>query len=220
MIIYLYVKTHNKTGLKYLGKTTKTDPHKYPGSGHIWKRHLKKHGYDYTTEILLATEDKNELKDVGLKYSEMWNVVESKDWANLRDESGDGGDTSNTERYILGMKDRNLFGNNNPMYGRSAISEKNLKWYTNGKENVYVTEGTQPDGFSRGRSNLKRKPHTKEHKTKISNSLKGKTAHNRKTVVSPEGLEFKSIKEAANYCNLTISQFKYRMIHKESWRVK
>lgn len=220
MIIYLYVKTHNKTGLKYLGKTTKTDPHKYPGSGHIWRRHLKKHGYDYTTEILLVTEDKNELKDVGLKYSKMWNVVESKDWANLRDESGDGGDTSNTEKYILGMKDRNLFGNNNPMYGRSAVSEKNLKWYTNGKENVYVTEGTQPDGFLRGRSNLKRKPHTKEHKIKISNSLKGKTAHNRKAVVSPEGLEFKSIKEAANYCNLTISQFKYRMIYKGSWCVK
>ena len=45
-------------------------------------------------------------------------------------------------------------GANNPMYGRSAITEKNLKWYTNGKENKYITEGTQLDGFVRGRTNL------------------------------------------------------------------
>jgi len=45
-------------------------------------------------------------------------------------------------------------GKTNPMYGRSAITEKNLKWYTNGKENKYITEGTQPDGFVRGRTNL------------------------------------------------------------------
>lgn len=42
-------------------------------------------------------------------------------------------------------------GKNNPMYGRSAVVEKNLKWYTNDKENIYVTEGTQPNGFRRGR---------------------------------------------------------------------
>jgi hypothetical protein len=42
MTIYLYVKTHNNTGMKYLGKTTKPDPHKYPGSGKRWTRHLKK----------------------------------------------------------------------------------------------------------------------------------------------------------------------------------
>ena len=45
-------------------------------------------------------------------------------------------------------------GANNPMYGRSAITEKNLKWYTNGKENKYITQGTQLDGFVRGRTNL------------------------------------------------------------------
>ena len=35
---YLYVKQHNKTGLKYFGKTTKKDPLKYKGSGLYWKR--------------------------------------------------------------------------------------------------------------------------------------------------------------------------------------
>ena len=55
MCIYLYVKTHRKTGLKYLGKTTKKDPHAYHGSGADWKIHLKEHGYDYDTEIIRET---------------------------------------------------------------------------------------------------------------------------------------------------------------------
>jgi hypothetical protein len=91
-MIYLYVKTHNKTGLKYLGKTIQ-DPYKYPGSGKRWKRHIKKHGKDLTTEILLTTESKEELKETGLFFSKLWNVVESNEWANCKPEEGDGGDT-------------------------------------------------------------------------------------------------------------------------------
>lgn len=220
MTIYLYVKTHNKTGLKYLGKTTRVDPHKYAGSGKKWLRHLKKHGRDYTTEILLATKNDEELRDTGIFFSKLWGVVESKEWANLREESGDGGDTSTTEGYIIGMKNRDTSKERNPMYGRSAITEKNLKWYTNGFENLYLTEGTEPEGFLRGRSNLKRKPHSEEHKIKISRALKGRIAHNRKEVISPDGIRFKSIKEAANYCDLTVSQFKHRMIYNGSWVIK
>jgi len=47
-------------------------------------------------------------------------------------------------------------GTNNPMYGRSVVREKNLKWYTNGLEDKYVTEGTQSDGWVRGRSKLRK----------------------------------------------------------------
>jgi hypothetical protein len=98
MNIYLYKKTHNKTGLQYLGKTTNTDPHKYPGSGIRWTRHLNKHGYDYTTEILFETTSKEELKEKGLYYSELWNIVDSDDWANLRVENGDGGSDKGVKR--------------------------------------------------------------------------------------------------------------------------
>lgn len=41
-MIHLYIKTHNTTGLKYFGKTTK-DPYKYLGSGKHWRAHLKIH---------------------------------------------------------------------------------------------------------------------------------------------------------------------------------
>lgn len=90
MPIYLYVKTHNQTGLKYLGKTTATDPHAYPGSGLIWQGHLKKHGSDYSTKILLETEDPEEIQLVGQYYSALWNIVESDEWANLQPEEGQG----------------------------------------------------------------------------------------------------------------------------------
>ena len=90
-IYYLYMKTHNITGLKYLGYTKQTDPHKYPGSGKRWNKHLRKHGYDYTTQILIETEDKAEIRKWGIHYSKLWNIVQSRKWANLKIENADGG---------------------------------------------------------------------------------------------------------------------------------
>lgn len=88
--MFLYVKTHNKTGLKYLGKTTAKNPHAYKGSGKRWKRHIKKHSYDVTTHILLETNNEHELKETGLFFSKLWNIVESNEWANCKPEEGDG----------------------------------------------------------------------------------------------------------------------------------
>lgn len=90
-MIYLYVKTHNTTGLKYLGKTSAVNPYSYKGSGKYWTNHIKKHGYNVTTEILFQSTDSAEIKQQGLHYSKLWNIVESKEWANLKEESGDGG---------------------------------------------------------------------------------------------------------------------------------
>ena len=49
-MFYLYLKTHNKTGLKYLGYT-KNDPMKYKGSGKYWSNHIKIHGNDVLSLI-------------------------------------------------------------------------------------------------------------------------------------------------------------------------
>lgn len=91
MTIYLYVKTHNKTGLKYLGKTISKDPHKYKGSGSYWTSHIKKHGYDVATEIIKECVTTEEVNKWGLYYSELWDIVNSDVWANLKPEIGDGG---------------------------------------------------------------------------------------------------------------------------------
>jgi len=88
---YLYVKTHNKTGLKYFGKTVSKDPQKYQGSGSYWKKHIKKHGYDVTTEIIGLFNDEKECKKVSTKFSSENDIVKSKKWANLKEETLDGG---------------------------------------------------------------------------------------------------------------------------------
>jgi hypothetical protein len=91
MTIYsLYIKTHQVTGLKYLGQTSKRDPHKYTGSGKYWLRHIKQHGKTWDTEILIESQNKKDIDKLGAYYSDLWNVVESNEWANLKPETGNG----------------------------------------------------------------------------------------------------------------------------------
>jgi len=126
MIIYLYKKTHSKTGLQYLGKTTQ-NPTKYKGSGKVWLSHIKKHGYDVTTEILKICETNEEIKIWGVFYSKIWNVVEDKSWANLKPEEGTGfasGEFNPSKRQDL-RKKRSVrwAGKNNP-----STKEKNKRY--------------------------------------------------------------------------------------------
>lgn len=99
VIYYLMVKTHRITGLKYLCQTTKKDPYKYKGSGLYWVKHLKKHGSDFDTHIILKCYTKSALKEWGLYYSKLWSVVQSKQWANVVEEQGQGGDTMSGTGY-------------------------------------------------------------------------------------------------------------------------
>lgn len=91
----LYIKTHNKTGLKYFGKSKKSFEKfkKYNGSGTYWQKHIKKHGNDITTRIYGVFEDSDDyfrkiLCKVALTFSEDNNIVESDEWANLTSENG------------------------------------------------------------------------------------------------------------------------------------
>ena len=94
---YLYIKTHNLTGLKYFGKTT-NDPYNYYGSGKYWLAHLRKHGYDISTEIVGYYINKDECVKVATTFSTENNIVlavtdnNKKIWANQIVENGlDGG---------------------------------------------------------------------------------------------------------------------------------
>ena len=111
-LTYIYVK-QAPSGLMYLGKTVKNikdNPNCYIGSGEYWKAHIKKHGYTYKdikTWILHETTDVEDLVRCGQYYSRLWNVVESNEWANLKEEDGTGGDTSRNktkEQYRLSNK--------------------------------------------------------------------------------------------------------------------
>lgn len=106
MNIYLYVKTHSKTGLKYLGKTTQ-DPFTYLGSGVDWRAHLKEHGEDHTTEIIRECKSNKELNEWGRYYSDLWNVAESQEWANRIPETGSGScDLETAEKISIKLTGR------------------------------------------------------------------------------------------------------------------
>jgi len=116
-LVYLYIKTHNITQLKYFGKTINENIHNYKGSGLYWKRHIKKHNYNVTTELYgIFYEDDPLLEEVALDFSKRNNIVDSNDWANLTEENGlDGGiikwDENNIKIEALKYKHRSEFKN-------------------------------------------------------------------------------------------------------------
>lgn len=134
---YLYIKTHTITGLKYFGKTTAKNPHAYRGSGTRWLNHLKTHGNTYTTEILGFFTNEEECRKHAFDFSTRYNIVESKEWANLRPETLDGGDTSHTEAYKKSML-------------LESIRRKKWKWWNNGSDQVFA-EMPPNDSYQRGR---------------------------------------------------------------------
>lgn len=132
---YLYVKTHNVTGLKYFGKTTK-DPKKYRGSGKYWLRHIAKHGNDVTTEIVGYFVDKSQCKEAALKFSADHKICESSGWANMIVENGlDGGDTGGSlTRKYSSMSKETKEKLSSSLRGKTAWN-KGLKGSTPGNKN-------------------------------------------------------------------------------------
>lgn len=135
-ITYLYVKTHRKTGLKYLGKTKSTDPHSYKGSGGIWKSHIKEFGYDVETVILRECHSNQEVNKWGRHYSELWNIVESAEWANQIPETGGGGCYSEQSRKRISDK---LKGRPKPP--RTKIHTKRQAEKLRGRPNPKTAKG-------------------------------------------------------------------------------
>lgn len=92
MMTSLYIKTHNKTGLKYFGKTIR-DPFTYPGSGVHWKRHLNVHGNNVHTVVFAWLDDVTQralLEKIALDFSAKHDIANSDKWANQIAENGVG----------------------------------------------------------------------------------------------------------------------------------
>jgi hypothetical protein len=149
-IYYLYRKTHTKTGLKYLGQTSK-DPHKYRGSGSDWLPHLKQFGDFVETEILLVTNSKDVRNHWGRFYSRIWNVVNAQDdfgnkiYANKIPETGAGGGQRFGWPGLTGIK--------NGMYGTSRSGPDN-PFYGKKHTEEYITKSEQRITHNAGKSNI------------------------------------------------------------------
>lgn len=180
MIIYLYIKQHSITGLKYFGKTVSKNPFKYNGSGKYWVRHITKHDKKYVKTIEIWGFDNQDLcTEFALKFSKENNIVESEQWANLKIEDGFQGGSdkgsmseegktnislansgrknphlSNLNKSREGKKPnrRSYVGQGNPNYGKPSAS-KNKSWYHNpiSLEERYFDHNNIAPGFILGR---------------------------------------------------------------------
>jgi len=141
-IYYLYIKTHNITGLKYLGQTSKQDPFLYNGSGKDWKAHLTKFGDSVSTEILAECSSKKELNTLGRYYSTYYKITTSVDeygnriWANRIPETGGGGPP--TEDTIKKLRESQL-GRKKPP--RKKEHTEKIAVIMRGRTNSKTSEG-------------------------------------------------------------------------------
>jgi len=180
----LYLKEHNKTGLKYLGYTKKEDAHKYTGSGVHWKRHIAKHGYDVTTTVLFETECKNELKEKGIQLSQKYGVIDNPEFANLKTEEGVSGEYGQIARKKMSESAKKR-GAPVGAFTSEKVAELNRKTWQDPE-----IRKKRSEGISKALKGKKRAPRSEEFKRLMSEKLKGRSygkglKHNLKAVTCP-----------------------------------
>lgn len=238
-MIYLYLKEHRTTGMKYLGQTNR-DPFKYKGSGKYWRRHLKAHGNNVETTIIGEYHTIEELKVAGEYYSKLWNIVESDEWANLIPETGDGNsDPRLCEAYLEKWK-QGLFSNkgkDNPNFGKTfSVDERQAM--KDGWARKLETEDYAPWNkgmtYDEERLSKLRVPHpkaqgkqqTEEHIAARKESLKGRKpgfkdkTHTEETKQAQRDAALKRPKKQCPHCGKVVAINAYDRWHGDNCKHK
>lgn len=174
----LYVKRHLITGLKYFGVTKREGKYfdSYKGSGKYWKRHIRKHGYNVETIIIdIFDDDDPLLVETALKFSRDNNIVESNEWANLKEENGlDGGSVSDVyteesrKKMSIAKKGKPLTEEHKRKIGEAGLG----RTYTE-ERNRKISE------------NKKGIPRSEETKRKVSETRTGMKVGKQEVVICP-----------------------------------
>lgn len=178
---YLYVKQHTLTGFMYFGKTTKANPRSYLGSGKYWVNHIKKHGKEHVTTKWVSEPfmDKEELVEFALAFSELFDIVESTNWANLKEENGLDGNPPGTKfseehKTKLSIAAKKRGGNYVRPVG-TKLSDEHVK-----KISESLTGRTRSNEerrkISEGKKGVK---FSEEHKRKLSEAAKRRCERNK-----------------------------------------
>lgn len=222
MTIYLYVKTHNQTGLKYFGKT-KQNPYKYRGSGKYWLNHIRKHGNDVNTEIVFQSTDQKEIEKIGKELSEKWKVTSDNSWANLKDETGDGGwDHINSDRDTFYLK---KIGVKNPMLLEKSRKKSSKKHKQDYKDHIKIREklslekyGTKH--YSQNKEALEKRNAVLKEKYGVDNIAKRKeTKEKLKRIRNSEEYKSKNYK-ICEYCGKKADPGNFNRWHGENCKKK
>lgn len=171
----LYIKKCSHCGLKYFGKTKSQNIEKYTGSGSKWNNHLKKHD---AKSIHLWNSDwyyDTSITRFALKFSKINKIVESNEWANLKNEDGlDGGWTHVHTPEIQAKARENAdktmierYGELRPLFLFSEKNKGKIPW-NKGKTGIYKHNQDARDKISIAASNRIQPEKTKN---KIRNSI-------------------------------------------------
>ena len=135
---WLYVKRCAHCGLLYFGKTTRSDPYEYAGSGTRWNNHINRHGRHLVETLSVRLfKDPDKLTRHALRFSAKHSIADSSRWANLREEDGVGAGGAHSKQTRRKVS-----------RSRSGVT----RWYTNGLENRSLRVGDPiPKGFRPGR---------------------------------------------------------------------
>ena len=156
---YLYIKRHRQTGLMYFGRTVSKNPLKYRGSGVYWQNHLKVYGNDVETIWLHLFHNFDDLTEFASFFSEEFDIVQSKKWANLIPEDG-----SNRfpEHHHFNK------GENNPMFGKKQSRE-----FCDLMSKIHSGKIQTEESKEKNRQAHLGKSNSKETREKISKANKG-----------------------------------------------
>lgn len=191
-MIYLYIKKHKITGLKYFG-FTKNNPYAYNGSGIYWKRHFRKHGKEHIQTLdVFGFSDLDLCSDFALSFSKRNDIVNSQDWANLMDENGTVTTTAGCElsdnikeKISQSLKEYNkhnktpskLKGRKLSEEHKAKLSSASISYYEN---NEHPSKGKDPWNkdkklhYKVWNKGKKTGPNSKESNTKRSETMSAK----------------------------------------------
>ena len=186
---WLYIKQHNKTGLKYFGKTQKIDPDSYNGSGLYWLRHLKEHGNDVTTIWKQQFFDVELLVEHALKFSLDNEISDSPEWANLKPENGLDG---NPVGIVMSEESRRLMSiaaskPKSDKWKLSASSNRKGRTAPNlGKSHSLESRQKISEAVLGEKNPMYGRSHTEESRKRMSEARVGKSPSNKGIPLSEE----------------------------------
>ena len=129
----LYHFTHNITGRKYLGQTTR-DLNVYQGSSKGWLEHIERYGNNYEIEILFESSNQDRFKDVCKYYSDKFDVVKSAEYFNKVAEYGGSTGGAANPNHKTGKYTGRL---DNPELYRELDRQKHADTWEDNKERTH-----------------------------------------------------------------------------------
>lgn len=191
---WLMIKRHALTNLLYFCKTNRQDPDKYKGSGYYWKQHIKKYGKTNVRTVWKELFTKKEdAVEFATAFSELFDIVESPEWANLIPETALDNNTGSTrslaQRKVQSVKIKQWIKNNPEEVSRiqkaGAATLRQLYIDNPSLRMKHSQPGESNPMYGAVRSPDWCKQHSKRM-TGTNNPMFGKTSHNKGKKLSDE----------------------------------